>query len=93
MAAAIREAFELHRQLARERPDVYNPDFAISVNNLACLPDLAHREDALAAIQDAVEFNSQPAKDRPVVYSVNLATSLNYLFVYLAIEKMHSLPS
>jgi tetratricopeptide (TPR) repeat protein len=55
---AIQEAVEFYRRLAADRPAAFNPDLAMSLNNLSnCLSDLGCREEeALQAIQEAVEF-------------------------------------
>jgi len=40
---AIQEAVELRRQLAADQPAAFNPDLAMSLNNLSlCLSDLGH---------------------------------------------------
>jgi tetratricopeptide (TPR) repeat protein len=49
--AAVEDAVELRRKLAREEPTSFNPDLAMSLNNLfGCLSKLGRREDALEAI-------------------------------------------
>ena len=54
--AAIEEAVDVYRELARARPDAFLPDLAMSLNNQSVrLSDLGRREDALAAIEEAVD--------------------------------------
>ena len=54
--AAIEEAVDVYRELARARPDAFLPDLATSLNNQSNrLSDLGRREDALAAIEEAVD--------------------------------------
>ena len=64
--AAAREATDIYRRLAAERPDAFLPDLAMSLNNLgAQLIELDPREDALAALQEAVEIRRRFAAARP----------------------------
>ena len=53
----IWEAVDLQRQLAAERPSVFNPDLAISFNNLShSLSALGQHEQALEVIREAVDL-------------------------------------
>ena len=53
---AAKEATEIYRRLAEERPDAFLPDLARSLNNLARnLSLLGRQEEALAALREAVE--------------------------------------
>ena len=53
--AAAREAVEIRRRLAADRPDAFLPDLAVSLNNLGNhLSELGRHEDALAAAREAV---------------------------------------
>jgi len=53
---AAREAVEIYRSLAAERPDAFRPDLAMSLNNLGTfLSELGRREEALEAAREAVE--------------------------------------
>jgi tetratricopeptide (TPR) repeat protein len=48
----------IHRDLARARPEAFTPDLATSLNNLAnCLSALGRREEALAAAQEVVNIH------------------------------------
>ena len=70
--AAAREAVDLHRELAAQRPDAFRPDLAMSLNNLAnMLSDLGEREAALAAAREAVACvaslpRSAPTRSGPI---------------------------
>jgi tetratricopeptide (TPR) repeat protein len=82
--AAIREAVDIYRRLAEQRPDAYLPDLALSLNNLAVqLGDLGRHEDGLAAISEAVDTYRQLAEQRPDAHLPELAMSLNNLAVRL----------
>ncbi|MCP4309595.1 MAG: tetratricopeptide repeat protein, partial [bacterium] len=53
---AIKEASGLYRDLAQAHPDTFNPDLAMSLNNLAgILSKLGRREEALTATEEAVD--------------------------------------
>jgi hypothetical protein len=61
---AIQEAVELRRQPAADRPAAFNPDLAMSLNNLSiCLSNLGHQEEAPMAIQETVKLCRQLAAD------------------------------
>ena len=56
----------LSKALAKDRPDAFLPDLAMSLNNLGIrLSNLGRREDALKASQEAVDIYRALAKDRP----------------------------
>jgi tetratricopeptide (TPR) repeat protein len=76
--AAIKEAVDVYRELARARPDAFLPDLAVSLNNQSVgLSDLGRREDALAAIKEAVAIRRELARARPDAFLPDLAMSLN----------------
>jgi tetratricopeptide (TPR) repeat protein len=78
--AAVQEAVDLYRELARQRPDAFTPNLAGSLNNLANrLSELGQREKALAAAQEAVDLRRELARQRPDAFTPNLAGSLNNL--------------
>ena len=78
--AAWREAAELYRALAAQRPDAFRPNLAASLSNLAnMLSDLGEREAALAAAREAVELRRALAAQRPDAFRPDLAMSLNNL--------------
>ncbi len=82
--AAVEEAVEIRRELARERPDAFRPDMAMSLNNVSGrLSELGRREKALAAIEEAVEVYWELAGERPDAFRPDLATSLNNLSLEL----------
>jgi tetratricopeptide (TPR) repeat protein len=77
---AIRDAVDLLRQLAADRPDTFNPALARSLNRLSSrLSDLGHRERALEVIQEAVDLHRQLATERPGVFNSLFASSLDEL--------------
>ena len=64
--AATREATDIYRRLAAERPDAFLPDLAGSLNNLGSrLSELGRREDALAAAREATDIYRRLAAERP----------------------------
>jgi hypothetical protein len=76
----IREAVDLQRKLAADRPDVFNPDLAGSLLNLSLrLSDLAHRERALEVIQEAVDLRRELAVHHPSIFNSVFASSLDEL--------------
>jgi hypothetical protein len=82
---ASEEAVDIHRALAKDRPDVFRPDLASSLNNLGIrYSDLNRREDALKASEEAVDIYRALAKDRPDVFRPDLARSLSVLSDVLA---------
>jgi tetratricopeptide (TPR) repeat protein len=78
--AATREAVELLRNLASERPDAFMPDLAMSLsdlgNNLSAVGD---REGTLAATRECVELFRKLVSVHPDAFMPELATSLNNL--------------
>jgi tetratricopeptide (TPR) repeat protein len=75
--AAAREAVDIRRGLAAQRPDAFRPDLAGSLNNLAAmLRDLGEREAALAAAREAVDIRRGLAVQRPDAFRPALALSL-----------------
>src|SRR5262249_15438124 len=78
--AATREAAELYRQLVTRNSDAFQPDLAMSLNNLGeMLSDLGQREAALTATREAVELRRQLAARNPDAFQPDLAGSLNNL--------------
>jgi tetratricopeptide (TPR) repeat protein len=74
---AIEEAVAIRRELAAERPGVFRPDLADSLNNQSNrLSQLARRNEALAAIEEAVAIRRELAAERPGVFRPDLAMSL-----------------
>ena len=82
---AAREAVEIYRELARQRPDAFRPDLAMSLNNVANrLSDLGQREQALEAAREAVEIYRELARQRPDAFRPDLARSLAVMGLRLA---------
>ncbi|HXA24467.1 MAG TPA: tetratricopeptide repeat protein [Acetobacteraceae bacterium] len=78
--AVSRDAAELYRTLAEQRPNTYRPLLAMSLNNLANrLSELGDREAALAAAREAVDIRRALAAQRPDAFWPDLAGSLNNL--------------
>ena len=76
--AAAREAADLYRALAAQRPDAFRPNLAMSLNNLAnMLSALGEREAALAAAREAVEIRRALAAQRPDAFRPDLARSIS----------------
>jgi tetratricopeptide (TPR) repeat protein len=83
--AKAEEALRIYGQLARDRPDAFLPDLAMSLNNLAnSLSNLGKREEALAKAEEAVRIYEQLAQDRPDAFLPDLAMSLNNLANHLS---------
>jgi hypothetical protein len=78
--AAIQEAVDAYRRLAKDNPMRFAPDLAGSLNNLSI--HLRFDNDtvsALAAIHEAVEICRQLVKDSPERFSAQLSRSLSVL--------------
>jgi tetratricopeptide (TPR) repeat protein len=83
--AAAREATDINRQLAAERPDSFLPELARSLNNLGNhLSDLGRREEALAAAREATDVNRRLVAERPAAFLLDLAISLQHLVAHLS---------
>jgi tetratricopeptide (TPR) repeat protein len=75
--AAIREAVDIHRQLATANPARFEPDLAACLNTLSIvLADTGDRANALAAIREAVDLNRRLAKADPARFEPYLAKCL-----------------
>ena len=73
-------AVEIHRRLAAAHPASYEPDLAMSLNNLSDrLSEAGDSVGALEAIREAVEIYRRLAAARPARYEWELATSLGAL--------------
>ena len=78
--AAAKEAVEIYRTLAKDRPDAFLPDLAGSLNNLGGrLSALGHREEELAAAKEAVEIYVVLVRHAPAAFGRNLSISLRGL--------------
>jgi len=88
---ASEEAVDIHRALAKDRPDVFRPDLARSLNNISVdYSNLNRREDALKASEEAVDIRRALAKDRPDVFRPDLARSLSVMSDVLAAMGRHA---
>jgi tetratricopeptide (TPR) repeat protein len=88
--AASKEAVDIRRALAKDRPDAFLPDLAMSLNNLGGdLTNLGRREEALAASKEAVDIYRALAKDRPDAFLPDLAISLGAMSQTLAAAGRH----
>jgi tetratricopeptide (TPR) repeat protein len=73
------------RPLAAQRPDVFRPDLAGSLNNLASfLSALGDREAALNAAREAADLYRALAAQRPDAFRPDLAGSLHNLASFLS---------
>jgi len=71
------QVVERHRRLAAANPAAYEPDLAMSLNNLSVrLAVAGRRDEGLATIEEAVEVYRRLAAANPAAYEPNLA-SLN----------------
>ena len=82
---AAQEATDYYRSLAKPGPSAYDPDLAMSLNNLALrLAENGQRDKALEAAQEATDRYHDLARKDPEVHDPNYATSLNNLALRLA---------
>jgi len=72
---------KIYRQLAKENPQVYKPDVAMTLNNLALIVAANNQRhvEAEKLYQEALKFYRQLAKENPQVYLPDVATTLNNL--------------
>ena len=78
--ASTREAMELRRKLAQERPDEFLPDLAMSLSNLGNRQGrLGQRQAALVSSHEAVEIYRNLSQKKPDAFLQYLALSLNNL--------------
>ncbi|TDD34909.1 tetratricopeptide repeat protein [Saccharopolyspora elongata] len=76
--AAISEAVDLYRELARARPDAFRSDLATALNDQSNrLWGLGRWEEGLVAISEAVDIRRELARVRPDAFRSDLATALN----------------
>jgi CHAT domain-containing protein/predicted Zn-dependent protease len=74
------QALHSYRELARQRPEVYRPDVALTLNNLGIVQyDLNALEAARASFEEAVAIRRELARARPEVYEPLVASTLNNL--------------
>ena len=71
-------SLEIYRRLAQTRPDRYEPDYAMSLNNYANrLSEVGQSEAALEHARQALEIYRRLAQTRPDRYEPDYALSLN----------------
>lgn len=77
------EALTLRRQLAKVNPDIYLPNVANTLNNLAILvsQDTQRRNEAETLHNEALSLRRQLAKQNPNVYLPDVAGTLNNLAI------------
>src|SRR5262249_4892072 len=79
------EALAIYRRLADDRPQVYEPNLAGTLNNLgAVLSDLRELGEARDTYAEALAIRRRLAADRPQVYEPDLAGTLNNLGAVLS---------
>jgi tetratricopeptide (TPR) repeat protein len=79
-ADVAREAVDFNRTLATRNPDRFQPDLAMSLNNLGSrLSELGQYEAALAATREAVDHYRTLVTRHAEAFQPKLATSLNNL--------------
>jgi tetratricopeptide (TPR) repeat protein len=82
---AYREALGIYRRLAKARPEVYQPDVAMTLTNLAnVLWKLNRLEETEEAYREALDIFRNLAEARPEIYQPDVATTLNDLGVMLS---------
>ena len=76
------EALDIYRALAKKNPQAYNPDLAMTLNNLGLLLSNNNEiKQAKDCYQKALDIYRALAKKNPQAYSPDLATALNNLAV------------
>ncbi|HKI36229.1 MAG TPA: CHAT domain-containing tetratricopeptide repeat protein [Gemmataceae bacterium] len=74
------EALASYRELARQRPDVYRPNVAMTLNNLGIVQrDLSDLEAARRSFAEALAIRRELARQRPDVYRPYVAGTFNNL--------------
>ena len=81
---AAREAVEIYRELARQRPDAFRPDLATSLSTVSSrLSALGRQEEALKAAREALEIRRMLTRQRPDIFRPDLAMSLSNMAIQL----------
>ncbi len=76
------EALQIYRELARENPQTYLPDVAMTLNNLAVLHTNKNElNEAFEKHQEALQIRRELAKENPATYLPDVAMTLNNLAV------------
>ena len=80
--AYIEECVSIITELCRDHPETYEPDLAVSYNNLAILySDTQRFKESEAMYQSALAIYERLAKGNPQAYEPNLAVSFNNLAI------------
>ena len=74
---AYKRALEIRERLAKENPETYDPDVAMTLNNLAVLySDQNDFTVAMDAYKRALEIREQLAKGNPQCFELDLSNTL-----------------
>jgi tetratricopeptide (TPR) repeat protein len=77
---SLSEALAIYCTLAQQRPDVYRPDVAMTLNNLGAVQhDLNDLEAARESFIEALAIRRTLAQQRPDVFRPDVALTLNNL--------------
>ena len=75
-----KESLEIHRRLAQQNPQTYEPSIAWILNNLAILYNSTNRlEECKATYQEALEVYSRLAKNNPQTYQKKVDSIKSFL--------------
>ncbi|MFV2099068.1 tetratricopeptide repeat protein, partial [Micromonospora sp. LOL_014] len=86
------EAADIYRRLATVNPAAYEPDLAMSLNNLAVtLSNFGRREEALDASTEAAELYRRLAQANPEAYEPDVARSLG-VSAWVRVAHQYQLP-
>ncbi len=73
-------ALEIYRRLYRSYPEIYEPDVALTLNNLAALYKDTHRfSESESMHKEALEIRRRLSQSNPEAYEPDLASTLNNL--------------
>ncbi|KGN88407.1 tetratricopeptide repeat protein, partial [Porphyromonas gulae] len=73
------EALDIYRALATKNSEAYNPDLALTLNNLAVLYYLINnRKEAEQAYKEAFAIREILAKNNPSAYEIDYAQTLTF---------------
>ncbi|MCK9386356.1 MAG: tetratricopeptide repeat protein [Nevskia sp.] len=87
---AYEESLAIYRALARQNPDVYQPDVARGLNNLGELERAENHNDAARqAYEESLAIYRALARQNPDVYRPDVARSLNNLGELERAENRH----
>ena len=74
------EALKVYRRLAKQHPAAFEPDVAMTLNNLGTVQSaLGEREAARASYEEALEIRRRLATQHPAAFEPVVATTLNNL--------------